>query len=86
MRAMWREIAGELLVPGSAFAAGIWLFYRLFVRSDKRERDAFREVKEQRDYWRSRAEDAEETARVFETKLIRYKLKHGPLGEDEETN
>ena len=49
----------DLLVPGTAVGAGIWLFYRLIARSDRRERDLFREMKQQRDEWRERAETAE---------------------------
>lgn len=49
----------DFLVPAGSVGAGIWLFYRLFIRADRRERDAFREVKEQRDYQRARAEEAE---------------------------
>ena len=56
----WISGAPDLLIPTSAVGAGIWLFYRLFLRSDRREQDAFREVKRQRDEWRARAEIAED--------------------------
>ena len=69
----------DALVPGGAVAAAIWLFYRLFIRADKRERDAFREVKEQRDYWRTRAEDAEGQLAECAHELAIYHREHGPL-------
>ena len=56
----WIEPAAEVVVPTTAVGAAVWLFYRLFLRSDKRERDAFLAIKEQRDEWRLRAEKAEE--------------------------
>lgn len=69
----------DVLVPGGAIGAGIWLFYRLFVRADKRERDAFREVKEQRDYWRARAEDAEGQLTDCAHELALFRQRFGEL-------
>ena len=72
----------DALIPGGAMVAGIWLFYRLFVRADRRERDAFREVKEQRDYWRARAEDCEDQWFNCVHELALYHRTVGPLDDD----
>lgn len=65
----------DLVVPGGAIGGAVWLFWRFVLRADGRERDTFREVKEQRDYWRDRAE-------VAEHELVRYTARFGPLDGD----
>jgi hypothetical protein len=69
----------EFLVPTSAVGAGAWLFYRLFLRSDKRERDAFMEVKRQRDHYRSRAETSEGLLSDALQELNEYRLRFGAI-------
>lgn len=68
---------GDWLIPGGAITAGIWLFYRLFLRSDRRERDAFIEVKEQRDHYRERAELAERLLADAINELTVYRAHFG---------
>lgn len=75
----------DIVIPGSAGAASIWLFYRLFIRSDKRDRDLFRELKEQRDYWKSRAETLFEERKRQSRKLAEYRRRYGPIDDDEQT-
>ena len=78
----WFEPAAELLVPGSAIGAAVWLFYRLFLRSDRRERDAFLAIKEQRDEWRLRAENAEESLVECHQELAHAELELHLLRDD----
>ena len=53
------ELLHELVLPGGILGGALWLFYRFVIRSDNRERDAFRDVRDQRDYWRERCERVE---------------------------
>lgn len=75
----------DLLIPGSAGAAAIWLFYRLFIRSDRRDKDLFRELKEQRDYWKSRAEVLFEERKSQSHKLAEYRRRYGSIDDDDGT-
>lgn len=52
------DLPDGVTVPG-AIGAAAWLFWRLVLRADRREQEAFRAILEQRDEWRERAEDAE---------------------------
>ena len=69
--------APEFAIPGSILAFAGWLFWRFILRSDARERDAFRKVKEQRDYWRARTE-------VVEQELAMYRDRFGFIRPDDE--
>lgn len=73
------EGAPEWLIPGGAVGAGVWLFYRLFLRADRRERDVFDRAIDQRDHYRARAEEAERLLSDALADLATYRRMHGPL-------
>ena len=68
-----------LLAPGGALAGLVWVGLWLIRRGDQRDRDAFREVKEQRDEYRARLEIAEEHLVESQAVIARYRLKFGDL-------
>lgn len=79
----------RILVPGSAITAGVWLFIWLMNRGDRREKDAFGEVKEQRDEAKAELEalkkDLEALRQAHQDlahELARYVHEHGLLDED----
>lgn len=78
MTVAWAELS-ELLAPGGALAMLVWVGTWLIRRGDQRDRDAFREVKEQRDEFRARAEHAEHEAVECARVLVRYRLHFGDL-------
>ena len=73
----------DVLLPGGAIGAGVWLFYRLFVRSDRRESEAFDRIVEQRDHYRGRAEEAERLLADALGDLAAYRASYGPLAWDQ---
>ena len=71
--------APDWLIPGGAVGAGVWLFYRLFIRADRRERDVFDRAIDQRDHYRARAEEAERLLSDALVDLATYRRLYGPL-------
>lgn len=69
----------DLLFPGGSVAAGAWLFYKLFVRADRREKDLWRKMKEQRDEYRMGKERAEHQLQACAHELALYHARYGPL-------
>ena len=74
------EILPDAAIPTGVVVA-VAIFWRLLTRGDRLSRDAFDEVKEQRDSWRARAEDAETEAVECSQTLARYRLRYGDLPE-----
>lgn len=67
----------DVAIPGTALGAAAWLFHRLFLRADRRETSLFREMRRQRDEWRTRAEAAEELLGECHRKLARVTADRG---------
>ena len=67
----------DLAIPTTAIGAGVWLFYRLVIRSDRREVGLFRELRRQRDEWRRRAEAAEDLLAECRRDLARVRDERG---------
>ena len=75
----WADQIPEFLLPGGAIGGGLWLFYRLFVRADRREKDVFDRLVDQRDHYRARAEEAERLLSEALYDLATYRRTYGPL-------
>lgn len=69
----------DLVLPTGTIGGAVWLVWRLLGRSDRREREAFLLVRQQRDEFRARLEATEADLTAARAELARYQALHGPL-------